>query len=130
MVHAKPGAVDLLPSIERTQAPAAAAKPPDEKDLLISQLLRMVSEQQQVLNELRREQQRQFLSLEEQVLQVRASVVEQQRAALAEMRVEQRILRTYCACLYELHVILPRHFVKCYWPKYFAFEKPVVKGTA
>lgn len=86
-VHAKAAAVDLLPSVE-----TEASKPSSEKDHLISHLVKLVSEQHQMLFDLKNEKQRQFLSLEEQMIRMRTSVLEEQKAVFTEMKMEQRIL--------------------------------------
>lgn len=93
-VHAKAAAVDLLPNVE-TEA-SVTPKPSAERDLLITELMKLVSDQQQMLCDLKSEQQRQFLSLEERIGEMRTSVLEEQRIMLSEIKLEQRILKGFC----------------------------------
>lgn len=74
-------AVDLLPSVESDSLKATQ----------IADLMKLVSDQHQMLSELRNEQQMNFSMLQEQITMLKTSVKEDQKSGLAEIRVEQRI---------------------------------------
>lgn len=87
-VQAKAATVDLLPSLEGgpsgiTEQLASAG----DKDQLIAHLFKLVSEQHQMVSDLRSEQQRRFSSLEEQLIVLKTSVLEEQKAGLTELRI-------------------------------------------
>lgn len=59
----------------------------------IFQLSQLVMEQQKILCELRSEQERSVALVQEQFAELRKSVIEEHKAVLSEMKVEQRILK-------------------------------------
>lgn len=85
--------VDLLPS----RAPDPLLKAPvavitDNTNAVLSNLTKLVLDQQQMLYELKDIQQRNMLALQDQITELKASVLEEKKAGLSEMWVDQRIL--------------------------------------
>ena len=86
--------VDLLPPGEtdfilKMPVPVDMAK----EDSSISQLVKLVSDQHQMLCELKSDQQKNLLALQDQMKELKLSVIEEQKAELAVVKVEQRILK-------------------------------------
>lgn len=81
--------VDLLPSV----APNLELKAKHEAEkTALSELTKLIMDQQCTLQELKDVQERNFQALQDRISQVKASVLEEQRAGLSEMRADQRIL--------------------------------------
>lgn len=70
---------------------------------LLSKLYQLVASQQVELQQLREEQQRSFVLLQQQLEEMRMSTVEQHRTSLTEHAREQRILHQDCAKPSPLH---------------------------
>lgn len=87
--------VDLLPPGE-TDLLLKIPVPVDivREDSSISQLVKLVSDQHQMLCELKSDQQKNLLALRDQIMELKRSVIEEQKAELAVMKVEQRILNS------------------------------------
>lgn len=99
--EAKPSAVvDLLPSGESDHnglfAPVATSDGSE-------QLLQLLARQQKILMELKDEQQQKFAALQNQLVLLRTSVLEEQKVGFAEMKIEHRILHLL---LYALHILV------------------------
>lgn len=70
--------------------------PKDAADLnLLSHLVQIVSDQQQLLQDMRREQESNYAALQEKLLDLKVSIAKEQRAALAELKIDQRILMIF-----------------------------------
>lgn len=61
--------------------------------MALSNLTKLVMDQHQMMCELKNVQEGNLVALQHQIAEVRASVLEEQRAGLSEMRVDQRILQ-------------------------------------
>ncbi len=77
--------VDLLPSVVSDPV----MKEPIADTL--SQLVKLVSDQHKLLCEMKSDQQRILSAMQDQMEQFRLSVMEEQRACISEMRIDQRI---------------------------------------
>lgn len=113
LVQAKPvaAAVDLLPSLESD----AAVKIPTvitSDDSLISHLVKLVSDQHQMISELKSQQERNYLALHDQMLHIKTSISEDQKAVLTEMKMDQRILYHYLFTLTVKLVMLADYFLR------------------
>ena len=59
---------------------------------VFSKLMKIVSDQHEMLCKLKNDQERSLLALQDQMAELKASVIEEQKAGLSEIRVDQRIL--------------------------------------
>ncbi len=91
-------AVDLLPSAESDQNGEFAATAPVATNDVSRHLIELLSNQQQALLELKNEQRQNFEALQNQMLMLKASVVEEQKTGFAEMKIEHRILINCTPC--------------------------------
>ena len=88
-VQVDSAAVDLLPSM----APNMEFKVERGVDTAaLSELTKLIVDQQHMMQELKDVQERNFQVLQDRISEVKSSVLEEQRAGLSEIRVDQRIL--------------------------------------
>ena len=98
--HSDGEPISELPLVSVAAAPVEAQS---VDSTLLSKLYQLVASQQVELQQLREEQQRSFVLLQQQLEEMRVSTVEQHRTSLTEHAREQRILHQDCAKPSPLH---------------------------
>lgn len=81
--------VDLLPSLPVLKAPDATT---DDSSAALKNLTKLVLDQHHMLCELKDRQEKSMLVLQEQIKELKVSVLGEQKAGLSEMCLDQRIL--------------------------------------